>query len=95
MQEPILVAVEREVLAQPLPLENHTRLVGRRLELLDGAGDDRVEIEPHALDRQDARPEPRHLENLVDEPQQPFRARRDDLGESPLLVIERTRDFLA
>src|SRR2546425_69145 len=61
LQDPFLVAQEREALAQPLPLEDHARLVGGRLELLDGARDDLVEVEPHPLDRQDACPQPRPL----------------------------------
>ena len=58
-------------------------------------GDDLVEVEAHPLDREHTRPQPRDFEDLVDEPQEPVRARRDDLDQPPLLVVERTRDPVA
>src|SRR5262249_36178969 len=95
LQEALLVTREPEVLTEFLTLEAHARLIGGRLELVDRSGHDLVEVDPHPLNRQDAGPEARYLENLVDQPPESTRSRGDDLDEPPLLVGEGTGDPLA
>ena len=95
LEQPVLVAQARELVAGLLALQDDAGLVGPRPELVHGARDDRSELEPRPLDRQDARAQARDLQDLVHEPEQAIRAGRDDLDEPPLPVGERTGDALA
>src|SRR5215831_1838572 len=90
LMQTLEVAGVREARSDALALERHGGLRGQRVKLLDGPIDQLREIEraPFELDQPGL--QARHLEDLIHEPEQSPGADRDDVGEPPLLVGERS-----
>src|SRR6266850_485930 len=79
--KPLFVTPVHEVDAETLALEGHPRLRGARVELLEGAVHELRQVERLSLNLHEPGLQPRHLEDLVHEPQQASRALPDDVGE--------------
>src|SRR2546422_224112 len=88
--EPLRVAEVREVRPEPLVLKGDARLLGLRVDLLDGAVHEPCEVEWSAVELHEPRPQARHLEDLIDEPEQPLGAQPDDVREASLSLRERS-----
>ena len=93
--EPLLVAAVREVRPETLALQGDTRLLGPGVELVDDAVHEPRQIERLAVELHEPRAQARHLEDLVDEPEQALGALRDDVHEAFLLLRERAGDTVA
>src|SRR3989454_10805351 len=88
--EPLRVAEVREVRPEPLVLKGDARLLGLRVDLLDGAVHEPCEVEWSAVELHEPRPQARHLEDLIDEPEQPLGAQPDDVREASLSLRDRS-----
>ena len=71
-----------------LALQGDPRLLGLRVKLLDDAVHEHREVERLTVELHEPRPEPRHLEDLIGEPEQPLGTPPDDVGQAPLLLGE-------
>src|SRR5439155_1539714 len=75
--------------------EGDARLPGLRMDLLDGAVHEPREVEWPAVELREPRPQARHLEDLIDEPEQPLGAQPDDVREASLSLRERAGGAVA
>src|SRR5205814_10218411 len=93
--EPLPRAEVPQVRPHALLLERDPRLLDPRVERLDDAVHEPREVEwlPVELDEPGA--QARHLEDLIDEPEQSLRALADDAREALLLLRERAGNTLA
>ena len=90
LHEPVLVTHAGEAVPHPLAVEPDTGLLRLRAHLVQRAGDDAVEVQPRAVQRQDARAQARHLEDLVHQAQEPVKelekAWKDAIAEADRFV---------